>query len=205
MAKKPRKAKRKDPADRLREAAMAFASEGRWRDVSLAEIADRAGVPIVEAHAIYPSRAAVLRGVIQTIDETVLKGTEPDLAGEPARDRLFDVLMRRFDAMQPHKEALATILQDLSRDPLAGLCGVPRLARSMAVMLEAAGLSAEGLRGKFRVKGLSALYLTTLPVWFRDDSADLSKTMAALDRGLSRLARAVTCCRGLARKAASVG
>jgi len=61
------------------------------------------------------------------------------------------------------------------------------------------------LRGRLRVKGLSALYLSTLRVWFRDDSDDLSKTMAALDRGLSRIDRAVSCCRGLGRRAASVG
>jgi AcrR family transcriptional regulator len=201
MAKKPRTAKKKDPAESLRAAALAFATEGRWADVSLAEIAERADLPIAEAHAIYPSRAAILSGVVKTIDEAVLKGTESDLAGEPARDRLFDVLMRRFDVMQPHKEALATILQDLTRDPLAALCALPRWRRSMTVMLEAAGLSAEGLRGQLRVKGLSALYLATLPVWFRDDSEDLSRTMAALDRGLSRLNRAVSCCGRLRRKA----
>jgi hypothetical protein len=205
MAKKPRGTKRKDPAERLREAALAFAAEGRWADVALAEIAGRAGVPIAETYAIYASRNSVLGGIIGSFEETVLKGTGPDLAGEPARDRLFDVLMRRFDAMQPHKEALATIMQDLARDPLAGLCTLPRLGLSMAVMLEAAGLSAEGLRGRLRVKGLSALYLSTLRVWFRDDSDDLSKTMAALDRGLLRIDRAVGCCRGLGRRAASVG
>lgn len=200
MAKKPRTEKRKDPAESLRAAALAFAAEGRWADVSLAEIAERANLPIAEAHAIYPSRAAILSGVVKSIDEAVLKDTEADLAGEPARDRLFDVLMRRFDAMQPHKEALATILQDLTRDPLAALCTLPRWRRSMSVMLEAASLSAEGLRGQLRVKGLSALYLATLPVWFRDDSDDLSKTMSALDRGLSRLDRAVSCCGRLKRK-----
>jgi AcrR family transcriptional regulator len=204
MAKKPRTAKRKDPAESLREAALAFAAEGRWADVSLAEIAERAGLPIAEAYAIYPSRAAILGGVVRTFDEAVLKGTESALASEPARDRLFDVLMRRFDAMQPHKEALATILQDLTRDPVAALCTLPQLRRSMTIMLEAASLSAEGLRGQLRIKGLSALYLTTLPVWFRDDSEDLSKTMATLDRGLSRLDRAVSCCRGLGGKAAGV-
>ena len=37
------------------------------------------------------------------IDRQVLEGTSDDLAGEPARERLFDVFMRRIDALTPYK------------------------------------------------------------------------------------------------------
>ncbi len=54
----------------------------------------------------------------------------------------------------------------------------------MAWMLEAAGLSSAGIRGRFRVRALAVLYLCVLRVFVRDDSEDLAKTMAALDRRL---------------------
>ncbi len=57
----------------------------------------------------------------------------------------------------------------------------------MAAMLEAARLSAGGLRGLLRTKALGWAYLATLRVFLRDDSSDLAATMAALDRNLSRL------------------
>jgi hypothetical protein len=82
---------------------------------------------------------------------------------------------------------LGVIAQDQLRDPLAACCGLGRLARSMAATLEAAGFSTTGCRGVLRIKGLSAIYLATLRVWLRDDSEDMAKTMAQLDKQLSRV------------------
>lgn len=57
----------------------------------------------------------------------------------------------------------------------------------MAWMAEAAGLPTEGLRGRLRVKALTALYALTLRDWVADDSPDMARVMAALDSRLRRL------------------
>jgi len=106
---------------------------------------------------------------------------EPD---ESARDRLFDVLMRRFDALKPHRAALKAIARGLASDPPTALCSAPAFLRSMTWMLEAAGLSSTGIRGRLRVRALALMYLCVLRVFVEDDSEDLAKTMAALDRRL---------------------
>ena len=62
--------------------------------------------------------------------------------------------------------------------------------RSMKWLLEAAGVPASGLTGQLRVHGLMALWLYALRAWERDESADLSGTMAAVDRGLDRAMQA---------------
>jgi hypothetical protein len=56
----------------------------------------------------------------------------------------------------------------------------------MAVLLEAAGISTEGVGGLVRIKGLGAVYLATLRRWLGDESEDKAATMAALDRMLRR-------------------
>ena len=56
----------------------------------------------------------------------------------------------------------------------------------MAWMLEAAGISAAGGRGAWRVRLLAALYLSVFRIFLDDDSTDLAKTMAALDQRLRR-------------------
>jgi hypothetical protein len=112
-----------------------------------------------------------------------------DAPHESAKDRLFDLLMRRFDKLDAHKSGMLRVAEDTGRDPLSLVCSLARLDRSMAAMLEAAGISAGGLGGVLRVKGLAAVYLAGLRAWFKDDSADKAKTMAALDRALSRAER----------------
>lgn len=178
-----------DPGERAIGAALDLAADKGWRDLALADIAEKAGLSIAELYALYPSKTAILAGYSRGIDAAVLAGTGSPEEGELAKDRLFDLLMRRFDKLDAHKAGLVRVAEDTGRDPLSLICSLASLDRSMAAMLEAAGISTTGLRGVIRIKGLAAVYLAGLRAWFRDDSADKAKTMAALDRALGRAER----------------
>ena len=167
-------------------AALELAAEQGWRRVSLHGIAERAGVPLADLYQRFWSKQAVLSAFVRGIDEEVLRSLDPEDAAEGSRDRLFAVLMRRFDALAPHRQAVAAIVRDAGSDPLLLACSACRYLRSMAWMLEAAGISTAGMRGLLRVKGLCALYLAVLAVWLEDETTDMARTMAALDRWLRR-------------------
>ncbi|MBX3498370.1 MAG: TetR/AcrR family transcriptional regulator [Alphaproteobacteria bacterium] len=159
-----------------------------WRDVTLRAIATEAAVPFAELYAIFPTKAAIVGAFLAEIDRQVLAGVEavPD-PDETVRDRLFDTMMRRYDALRPHRDTIAALAEGLARDPLAALALRPALMRSMAVVLEASGLTAEGFVGALRQKSLAALHASVLRTWLHDDSADLGKTMVALDSRLKGL------------------
>ncbi|MFQ5786248.1 MAG: TetR family transcriptional regulator [Alphaproteobacteria bacterium] len=197
MGKKPasRPTRKGNEADRIIEAALGLAATQGWRDTTLADIAAAAKLPLAEVHRNFASKAAILAAFSRRIDETVLAGEDPELAGQSPRDRLFDVIMRRFDALAPHKAAVGALVRDGCTDPLIALCGARSLRRSMAWMLEAARIDSSGLRGLVRTKGLAAIYLAVLRVWLDDDSADMARTMAALDRRLTQAERLMAFCR----------
>jgi AcrR family transcriptional regulator len=190
MARKPRSAKTEqakpdpDPRKRVISVALALAAERGWRDLALADVAAAAGLSLAELYALHPSKQAILDAFVRDVDMAVLGETQAPEG--PAKDRLFDVLMRRLDKLDPHKAALQRIADDTACDPLQVICGFARLDRSMAAMLEAAGISSGGFAGIIRAKGLTAVYLTALRAWLRDESEDKAKTMAALDRALGR-------------------
>jgi len=181
---------------------MAVAAEIGWREATLTDIAEQAGLSLAELHAVFPSKNDILGGFALRIDEAVLAGDPGDLSQESPRDRLFDVLMRRLDALDPYKPALANIARDGLGDPVAALCAGCRTARSMAWMLEAAAISSAGLGGRLRVKGLMAIWLLTVRAWLTDESADKAHTMAVLDRHLSRADAVIARCRGGRRASA---
>ncbi len=175
----------RNPEKRLVEAAMALAAERPWSEVGYREIAAKAGVPLAEAWKAAPGRQAILRHLSARADEAVLK--EPAaLEDGDARDRLFDVLMRRFDALRPYRQGLASVARSVSGDPAAALAGGLGLLQSMRAMLLAAGIPAEGWRGALRAKGLLVIWLAAARTFLKDDSEDLSPTMAALDSQLRR-------------------
>src|SRR5436305_12533747 len=106
-----------DPKTRIIDALMELAAERRWEDISLSDIALRAGMSLADFRDHFPSKGAVLAGFARRIDRIVLEGTTTDLAGESAKERLFDVLMRRIDALKPYRDALQSI-SDWSRGDL---------------------------------------------------------------------------------------
>jgi len=185
-AAKAKKAARDDGLGPIVAAAMALAAERDWREIGLAEIAAAAGLKLSDLLVEYPSKMAILDAFSKAIDRKVLADFAPDADSSSARDRLFDVLMQRFDALDPHKEAVRRLVAAACRDPLVGLCAGGSLLRSMGLMLEAVGVPSDGIRGAIRAKALSAIYGATLRDWLRDETADKSRTMAALDGRLRR-------------------
>ena len=108
------------------------------------------------------------------------------LADEAPRERVFDVLMRRLDAMAPYKLGLQGIMEHVRRDPLtaAALNGV--VLNSMRFMLAAAGVDVEGNMAALKLQGLVLAWGRVLDAWFEDDDPGQARTMAALDRELTR-------------------
>jgi AcrR family transcriptional regulator len=176
-------------SDRIIDAALACIARQGWRRLSLADIAAEAGLPILRVYRLFSSKPAILCGFFRRIDEAVLAAPPEGEPDERPRDRVFDLLMRRFDALQPYRAALDVLARELPTDPLAALAAGAGLLRSMRWMLEAAGISGEGLGGAMTVKLTAAAYLATSRVWRRDESPDLAPTMAALDRRLRGIER----------------
>lgn len=167
-------------------ALLGLAAERRWEDFSLTDVANRAGITLAQFRDHFPSKGAVLAAWSRQIDKQVLEGSSDDLIGEPAKERLFDVLMRRLDAMAPHKDALDGILEWTRHDPAAALALNGLAINSMRFMLEAAGIDSEGAVGALKLQGLVLAWTRVLRVWLDDRDPSQGETMAALDRELSR-------------------
>jgi len=199
MAKRAKKAKRarKSPAaprGRTRstqgsptEAFMALLAERRFEEIGLAEVAMRADMSLSQLRAAHGSTLAILAAHIKEIDRIVLDGG--DAEGETARERLFEVLMRRIEALAPYKAAVRSLMSSARRSPGLALALNSFGVRSQRWMLSAAGIDAAGPRGGLRAQGAAMMFARVLWVWTEDDEPGLDRTMAALDRGLASAER----------------
>ena len=170
------------PKGRLIAAAMRLAAERPWQEIALAEIAAAAGMDLAALRELHVgSKADLVAGFMRAADGEILRKSTLRTS-EPARDRLFDVIMRRFDTLLPWKASLKSIAAAGLADPaLAG----PFFA-SQHWMLQAAGIGTDGSIGRLKVAGLASVYAATFRSWLDDDDPGMAKTMAALDRRLRR-------------------
>ncbi|MGL4240887.1 MAG: TetR/AcrR family transcriptional regulator [Beijerinckiaceae bacterium] len=172
------------PRERIVDALMKLAAEERWDRIALPQIAREADVTLADLRDAFPSKGAILGGFAKRIDRIVLDGTGDDMLGEPARERVLDIMLRRLDALAPYKAALKEISKHARRDPLM-LAALNQLAlNSWRYMLAAADIDTEDSLGMVKVQGAAIVFARTLDVWFEDDGADMAVTMAKLDKEL---------------------
>jgi ubiquinone biosynthesis protein COQ9 len=172
------------PIDRAIGAAMELARTQGWRDTTLADIAGSAGLTLGVLRREVGGKTEILLALVRRADAAMLDAGAAE--GETVRDRVFELMMRRLDALAPHKAGLKAVARDLPRDPASLLLLGCATARAMAWLLEAAGADPHGPLGRLKVKALGAIYLATLRTWFADEGADHGKTMAFLDKTLKR-------------------
>ena len=180
---------RTEPAsdrDKIIAALFALLAEKPVERIGLAEIAERAGVSLTDLRGAFGSPLAIIAAHTKDIDRAVLAADLSDMAEEPPRERLFDVLMRRLELLAPEREAIRSLLHSAGRNPPLALALNALAARSQKWMLAAAGITASGPRGALRAQGLALLYGSVLRTWVRDNDPGLARTMAALDRALGR-------------------
>ena len=173
------------PEGKIIDAALRLAATSGWANLSLGRIAAEAGVTLAEFRQRFPTKTHILAGFTHAADDAVLAKMPDATAGDTGeRDRLFDVLMTRFEVMAPYKAGLKRIKADLPFRPAEGLALLGGAARSQYWMLQAAGVVADGPRGVVSLPGLLGVYSRVFDVWLEDDDPGQAKTMAALDKQL---------------------
>jgi AcrR family transcriptional regulator len=176
----------KGDRDKIVDAFMALLAERRFEEIGFGDVAAKAEVPLARCRAEFNSLFSVFAAHVARIDKTVLEGIDADMAQESPRERLFDIMMRRFEALAPHKAAMRSLVRSARCNPPLALALNGITARSQQWMLTAANISTHGLRGMVRAQGLALLYADVLRTWLHDDDPGLARTLAALDRALGR-------------------
>ncbi|MBN8875374.1 MAG: TetR family transcriptional regulator [Rhodospirillales bacterium] len=168
-------------------AVFRMAEERGWNRVSVPAAALAADLPLPQVRARFPTRLHVLHRFGTLLDQAALEGASADGS---VRDRLFDLLMRRFDALQVERGGVLALLSALPFNPATSVLLSCETRRSMRWLLGAAGAGTGCLRGEARVQGLVAVWLWGMRAWQRDQTEDLSATMAAVDSALGRAEQA---------------
>ncbi len=168
------------PKGRIVAALMRLAAERKWQDVAMADIAESAGMTLVEVRKEFTRKAEMLSSFGYIVDEQVLQRAPKRPTAQAPRDAIFDVVMSRFDVLQPYKAALKSASDGGALDGSV----LKSLMRSQAAMLQAAGVDTEGPGGGLKVAGLAGAFTRVFNVWLDDTDPGMARTMASLDRQL---------------------
>ncbi|MCB9965243.1 MAG: TetR family transcriptional regulator [Rhodospirillales bacterium] len=180
------KTKKELTKEDLAVSAVSLAGDLGWSQVRFQDLAREADISLSEVARMFDDKSCLLVTYGRYLDRRTLEETgEIDRDSSP-RERLFDILMTRFDVLNEQRAGVVSVLESFKIDPKQVLISLPHLSRSMMWMLEAAGIGTDGLRGLLKIAGLKLIYLKVLKTWKEDDGPDMPKTMAELDQLLGR-------------------
>jgi hypothetical protein len=168
----------------LARAALAVGAATPWREVTLARLAQEAGLPLADLYGATLGEAVDCAE--EAFDRAIADGVDDLDPSQSVRDRLFDLIMRRFEAMEPHRAAVLAMETGQDRDPVAMAAAHQRHVRCARWVLALAGLEADGMTGQARSQGLGVIIGQARAAWRGDDAGDFAKTMASLDKNLRR-------------------
>lgn len=165
-------------------AALELAATRDWADIPLADIAAKAKLPLSDFHGV-ASREGLVEAIDAHFDKAMSAEGMPDDASP--RERLFDVIMLRFEAMEPYRAALRSI----QRFRLGSLYHIARLPKhrhaSAAWALASAGLDHDtGAPASLKRIAIAFVIAEAESAWRQETSGDFALTMATLDKGLRR-------------------
>lgn len=159
--------------------ALELAAEHPWKSVSLRAVADKAGLDFADLYGVV-TRASLLDAIDAHFDRTCA-AEAPDME-DSVRERIFDVTLLRFEAMEPHRAGVLSIRDSWRTSPTGRLAAARRRARSAAWILTCAGMDGPGF--KARTALMTGILTRAEWAWVKEDSPDFTRTMAQLDRDL---------------------
>ena len=170
--------------ERIIAAFLGLLAEKSFESIGLAEVAGAAGVTLADLRDEFSSTLAIHAAHVKAIDRQVLSVGDTDVAEESPRERLFDVMMRRLDALGAHKAAVRSLLRSARRNPPLALALNHMAVRSQQWMLAAAnahlGRMDEARRHVATLKRLAPESTIAL-IWDGQPQKDTSRLSAVLE------------------------
>lgn len=165
-------------------AALDLAASRAWTDIPLTDIAAKAKLSLSDFHGV-ASREDLVEALDGWFDKAMSAEGVPD--DTSPRERLFEVIMLRFEAMEPYRAGLTEILK-FRETSLTHLVRLPQHRHAAAAWaLASAGLDDDtGAPASLKRIAIAFVIAETERAWRRETSGDFALTMAALDKGLRR-------------------
>jgi len=171
------------------EALFAELDETAFAEITIMKIAHRADLPASQIYQRAGDINQLVCFVLDRLDDTALRDSAADFAdAEDASiyEKLLEGLIHRFEVFAPYKSGFSALQRACFRRPDLGVALICQLHQTVSRLLSFCGDDDTGWRRAVRIKGVAGVIMKTGAVWLKDDTADLSQTINALDSELRR-------------------
>ena len=157
-----------------------------WTKFSLLQFSKTQKISIQDLKTFFRNKDHILERFSKMIDYKVESNIDvEEMKSTSNKDNLFELIMLRLEAMQTYKVALRNILSSAKEQPIILKKLSKNIINSLDFYLELSSYYDDTPVDFLKKNAIFLIYSLTFRVWLNDESDDLSKTMAELDKFLS--------------------
>ena len=158
-----------------------------WKYFSLKSLAKENKSDLESIKIFFKNKSQFLESFSEMIDNKVLANIDKEEFNKNSiKDNLFELIMLRFENLNHYKTGLKILLSDLKKSPVELKKIMKKVLDSMDLFLEIANVKNNYLMDFIKVNIIFIIYSYVFNVWLDDQSSEMSKTMAELDKWLSK-------------------
>ena len=157
-----------------------------WENFSLEKLARKELIKTEDLNHFFSDKNQLIECFSEMIDEQVIK--EIDLAEfnqNSVKDNIFELIMLRFEKLDPYKKSLTILLKELKYKPRVLNKLTKKIFNSLDLFLEISNAKSNYVFYFFKLNIMFIIYGYTFKIWLEDDTKDMAKTMAEVDKWLS--------------------
>ena len=157
-----------------------------WTKFSLLQFSKTQKISIKDLKIFFRNKDHILERFSKMIDFKVESNIDiEEMKSTSKKDNLFELIMLRLEVMQTYKVALRNILSSAKEQPIILKKLSKNIINSLDFYLELSLYYDDTPFDFLKKNAIFIVYSLTFRVWLNDESDDLSKTMAELDKFLS--------------------
>ena len=157
-----------------------------WTKFSLLQFSKTQKISIKDLKIFFRNKDHILERFSKMIDFKVESNIDiEEMKNTSKKDNLFELIMLRLEVMQTYKVALRNILSSAKEQPIILKKLSKNIINSLDYYLELSLYYDDTPVDFLKKNAIFIVYSLTFRVWLNDESDDLSKTMAELDKFLS--------------------
>ena len=157
-----------------------------WDKFSLEKLSTKENIPVEDLKDLFKCKYSIVDKFSRMVDKNIESKLKiEDFKDSSKKDILFELIMMRFDEMEEFKGSLAKILDASRNKPLLISIITKNVMNTMDFFLELSDSYNNYAFDFLKKNFLFLIYSITFKTWLSDNTEELSKTMAELDRLLS--------------------
>ena len=166
--------------------AFKLIEEKGWNDFSLEKLAKEESIKIEDLIFFFKDETKLIESFSEMIDEQVIKEVDlNEFNQNSVKDNIFELIMIRFEMLSPYKKSLDILLKQLKYEPKTLKKLTKKIFNSLDLFLEISNAKNNYVFDFLKLNIMFIIYGYTFKIWLEDDSKDMGKTMAEVDKWLS--------------------